>query len=88
MWIHKSVQYIDFEAKSVLSNDPWAFVELWLRRINKTDALAFKMQARRFAKAASTMSVEAAPLTLYYAFLIATKTVLEVRSAQHGKNMV
>ena len=86
IWMHKSIKHTDFEAESVLSNDPWLFVELWLKRNKKSDALAFWLQARRFSEAAETLGVEAAPLPLYYAFLNATKALLEVRSAVHGNN--
>jgi hypothetical protein len=82
--MHKSVRHVDFEAESVLSNDPWLFVELWLKRDGKSNALAYWLQARRFAEAATQMSVDAAPLVLYYAFLNATKTLLEVQSQSHG----
>lgn len=83
--IHKSIRHPNFEAESVFSNDPWRFVELWLKRSElesnrKTDALAFWLQAKRFSEAASSMSTEAAPLPLYYAFLNATKALLEVHS--------
>lgn len=84
VWMHKSVRHTNFESESVLSNDPWLFVELWLKRNKKIDSLAFWLQARRFAEAASRMSVESAPLTLYYAFLNATKALLEVRATPHG----
>jgi hypothetical protein len=44
VWMHKSVRHTNFEAESVLSNDPWLFVELWLKRSKKTDALEFWLQ--------------------------------------------
>jgi len=44
------------------------------------------MQARRFSDAAKQMTVESAPLSLYYSFLNATKALLVVRSAPHGAN--
>ncbi|MBB3066662.1 YaaC family protein [Limibacillus halophilus] len=84
VWMHKAIQHTNFEAESVLSNDPWLFVELWLKRNGKADALAYWLQARRFADATKTLGIEAAPLTLYYSFLNATKALLEVRSAVHG----
>lgn len=86
VWMHKSIRHTDFEAESVLSNDPWLFVELWLKREKKSDALAFWLQARRFADSAASLSVEAAPLPLYYSFLNATKALLIVCSQTHGNN--
>lgn len=84
VWMHKAIRHADFAAESVLSNDPWLFVELWLKRSKKTDALAYWLQARRFSEAAKNMGVEAAPLALYYSFLNATKALLMVRGAHHG----
>lgn len=82
--MHKAIKNPDFESESVLSNDPWLFVELWLKRQKKSDALAYWLQARRFAEASALLGVEAAPLTLYYAFLNATKALLLVRGSTHG----
>ena len=84
VWMHKGINNADFENESVLSNDPWLFVELWLKRQKKTEALAFWSQARRFSDAAKNMSVEAAPLSLYYSFLNATKALLIVRGSHYG----
>lgn len=84
VWMHKAVRHANFSAESVLSNDPWMFVELWLKRNKKEDALAFWLQAQRFTDFARGMDVEAAPLALYYSFLNATKALLIVRSAQHA----
>ena len=84
VWMHKGVVNADFGAESVLSNDPWSFVELWLQRNRKTDALPYWLQARRFSEAAKILEVEAAPLALYYSFLNATKTLLMVRESLHG----
>lgn len=84
IWMHKSIQHTDFESESVLSSDPWLFVELWLKRNRKNDALAYWIQARRFSDSAQNLGVEAAPLPLYYSMLNATKALLIVRSATHG----
>ena len=86
VWMHKSVQHADFVSESVLSNDPWLFVELWLKRQKKANTLAFWLQARRFSEAAKAMPIEAAPLALYYAFLNATKALLVVHGTSHGNN--
>ncbi|WP_417799101.1 MULTISPECIES: YaaC family protein [Rhodospirillales] len=84
--MHKSVKQANFETESVLSNDPWLFVELWLKRKKNANALSYWLQARRFSEAASNMSVEAAPLTLYYSFLNATKALLEMNGTLHGSH--
>jgi len=84
VWMHKSIINVDFQTESVLSNNPWLFVELWLQRKGHKEALPFWRQAHRFAEASSHLSVEAAPLTLYYSFLNATKALLKVRGAPHA----
>lgn len=76
IWMHKGIKDPDFKKEHVLSRDPWLYVELWLKRNRSQEALSFWSQARRFADASHAMSIEAAPLTLYYAFLNATKALL------------
>jgi hypothetical protein len=83
VWMHKAIKNVDFGSESVLSNDPWLFVSLWLKREKKEKALAFWNQARRFHEASLLMSIEAAPLAAYYCLLNATKTLLLVRSSNH-----
>jgi hypothetical protein len=90
VWMHKGVVAADFGALHVLSNDPWQFVELFLSRGKSYDALAYWTQARRFAEASHQLGPEAAPLTIYYAFLNAAKALLKFKNVthadQHGVN--
>lgn len=90
IWVHKSTQNTNFTESSVLSDDPWLFVELWLKRGKKHGALPYWIQARRFSEAASVMDIEAAPVALYYSFLNATKALLQggnrKYSNTHGVN--
>jgi hypothetical protein len=81
--MHKAIRNVDFASESVLSNDPWLFVSLWLKREKKDQALAFWNQAKRFHEASQLMSIEAAPLASYYSLLNATKALLIVRSSKH-----
>lgn len=84
VWMHKGVIDPDFSALHVLSNDPWAYVELYLKRAGSTDALAHWLQARRFSEASLNLGPEAAPLTLYYSFLNAAKALLSHKAVAHG----
>ncbi|MDF3384494.1 MULTISPECIES: YaaC family protein [unclassified Sulfitobacter] len=88
IWMHKGVLSPDFESEHVLSSNPWQYVELWLKRDNKIEALAYWRQARRFADASLNLGPEAAPLTLYYCYLNATKALLVTKgvaaSDSHG----
>lgn len=84
--MHKGVIQPDFGALHVLSNDPWAYVELFLKRAGSADSLAFWLQARRFADASNSLGPDAAPLTLYYSFLNAAKALLSYKSMPHSNN--
>ena len=83
--MHKSIRHWHFDANSVLSNDPWLFVELWLKREKKLEALSYWLQARRFLDAVPHTSVEAKPPLIYYSFLNAVKTLLLVRSTSYNE---
>lgn len=85
IWMHKGIVKPDFAAEHVLSRDPWLYVELWLKRKKAYVAASYWKQAKRFAEASDTLSPEAAPLTLYYCFLNATKALLETRTLSQGR---
>ncbi|WP_418593567.1 YaaC family protein [Ponticoccus sp. (in: a-proteobacteria)] len=84
--MHKGIVDPDFSAEHVLSRDPWLYVELWLKRQRKHEALSYWLQARRFAEASSLLDVQAAPLTMYYAFLNASKALLTQKGLSKGKH--
>ena len=87
IWMHKGVIDPDFGALHVLSNDPWVYVELFLKRARAQDALAYWLQARRFADASSGLGPDAAPLTLYYSFLNAAKALLSYKAVMPARIM-
>lgn len=62
--------------RTVLTNSPWGFVSLWLKRERKSDALFFWNQAKEFHLASSGMPLESAPLLHYYSFMNAAKALL------------
>lgn len=86
--LHKAVIGPAFGARSVLTRNPWAYVELWLKRKNDRDSLFYWNQAQQFFRASTDLPLHSAPLTLYYAFMNAAKALLESRSVsfaeQHG----
>lgn len=65
--------------KTVLTNSPWGFVSLWLKRTQKDDALFFWNQAREFHQASVGMSLQSSPLLLYYSFMNAVKALLAAK---------
>lgn len=73
---HKCVVSPLLGTRTVLTNSPWGFVALWLKRERKDDALFFWNQAQEFHKASEGMSLESAPLLHYYCFMNATKALL------------
>lgn len=76
----KAVKKPHFRMKSVLTLDPFDYVDLWLRREKKDEALYYWRQARNFHRAASGLPIESAPLVLYYCFMNAAKALLSAKS--------
>jgi hypothetical protein len=56
---HKAIHNAQFEMRSVLTSDPFVYVDLWLRRHHKDDALFYWRQARAFHQASLALSIEA-----------------------------
>lgn len=84
--LHKSVIDPNFESKTILVNDPWDYVEMWIKR-NKfpkekdlEEALFYWQQARHFFSATEKLPKVSSPLTAYYCFLNATKLLLKIKN--------
>ena len=69
--------------KTVLTDSTWEYVEIFLKSHNKTDALFFWKQARNFYTATKNLSIISKPLTAYYCFLNATKTLLTLKGIHY-----
>ena len=83
----KSVRNPDYTSKTILTNSPWEFVELWLRRQTgerAKRALFFWIQAKHFYLASTKLPVESKPLTSYYCCLNASKALLAI----HGSSQI
>jgi len=76
---HKAIVAPLFETRNVLTNNPWTFTALWLKRNRKQQALFFWEQAQEFHKASVGLPLRSAPLLLYYSFMNATKALLVSR---------
>lgn len=77
----KSVTGADYNAKTVLTNSAWEYVELWLKRQNgdrARDALFFWQQAHSFFDASENLPIESRPLTSYYCCMNAAKALLAI----------
>ncbi len=79
MSLRKAIVSPEFGSKTVLTNEPWNFVDLALAREQKTDARFYWQQAKEFYLAAQGVSLQSAPLLLYYAYMNAAKTLLAAR---------
>ncbi|NBB31797.1 hypothetical protein GVN22_25960 [Cellulophaga sp. BC115SP] len=77
--LQKAIVSPDFNDKTVLVRNHWDYVEMWLQKEKQTEALKYWKQAENFYHASLTIPDTASPLTIYYAFLNATKALLTVK---------
>jgi YaaC-like Protein len=73
---HKAIVAPLLASRTVLTNSPWTFVALWLRRNRKPQALFYWEQAQEFYKVSVGLPLRSAPLLLYYCFMNAAKALL------------
>lgn len=81
---HKAIISPDFESRTVLASSHWEYIEMFLKREGQSEALFFWQQAKEFHKASQSLQPSAAPLTLYYCFLNATKALLSCKKIGIG----
>ncbi|MCA1431354.1 hypothetical protein I6F33_00040 [Bradyrhizobium sp. BRP20] len=77
---HKAILTPVIGAPNVLTNSPWTYVALWLKRGGKDKALLYWQQAQEFHKVSLGLAPQSAPLLLYYSFLNATKALLSAKA--------
>jgi hypothetical protein len=77
--IRKAIVEPDFNSRTILTSSPWEYVEMWLKRHKQKKALFYWEQAKNFSSASLKLPPTSSPLTTYYSFLNATKTLLEVK---------
>lgn len=86
--VYKAALKPAFGVRTVLTNSPWTFVELWLKRNKKSEALFYWDQARHFYNASLGLPMQSAPLLLYYSFMNAAKALLAAKGVpfvpRHG----
>ena len=77
--LKKSIKNPDFKSRTVLVENPWNYVDLWLKRHvkDKESPRIFWQQARDFARAAEMLPLNSAPLPAYYSMLNAAKALLD-----------
>jgi len=76
----------DLLSPTILVNDPWTYVGLWLKKYHKEkeNAKLFWEQARNYYQSAISLPKTSAPLLAYYCMLNATKTLLEVKGVKYN----
>src|SRR5918996_5118377 len=86
VYCQKAISAPEIGSMSVLSKDAWQYVDLWLRRRGKVAerALVYWEQAHHFFRASASLPSVSSPLTSYYCFLNATKTLLLVKDCTHA----
>ncbi len=77
---HKASASPDLSSRNVLTNSPWDFVELWLKKEKKKEALFYWNQAREFHTASNGLPRQSSPLLHYYSFMNAVKALLSSKS--------
>lgn len=86
--LHKARVNPEFNSKTVLVDDIWEYVDMWLKRNSNRQAQFYWNQAKDFYNATQILNKNSAPLTAYYCFLNAVKTLFEVKnisaSDRHG----
>lgn len=84
VYIHKSCIKPNFNQKSILVENPWEYVELWIKRHSSESALFYWQQAKGFYQATKQLPKTSSPLTAYYCFLNAVKSLLEVKNITYA----
>lgn len=90
--VQKCIVEPDFGTRTILVDDKWDYVEMWLKRAGvrkrNSQALLFWRQAHAFYEASKVLPKTSSPLTSYYSALNATKALLTFKgravSGQHG----
>lgn len=77
--IPKAVVSPDLGSRTVLTNEPWEFVDLALTRQGQAEAQFYWRQAREFYNVAQGLPLQSAPLLLYYSYMNATKSLLAAK---------
>src|SRR5262245_42889814 len=80
-YFRKAIRTPDFSSERVLAGDAFQFAELWLKR-ECPNALPFWHQAQSYYRASMDLPPRSSPLTSYYCFLNAAKSLLLVKGVK------
>jgi hypothetical protein len=82
--VHKAIVDPDFGKPTVLVENQWEYVAMWLRRNSTPRSLFFWDQANHFYQATQALPKTSSPLTSYYCALNATKALLISKNIPHS----
>ena len=82
--IHKAIVAPDFTKPTVLVQNQWEYVAMWLRRNSADRSLFFWDQAGHFCQATRGLPNTSSPLTSYYSALNATKALFISKNIPHA----
>jgi hypothetical protein len=77
---HKAYMQPDFEGATVLVDNQFDYVELWLNRHSSREPIYYWQQAHNFYRASFDLPRESRPLTAYYCMLNAVKALLVTKN--------
>lgn len=81
----KAILDPELGSSTVLTNEPWEFVDLALTREGQKEAQFYWRQAREFYNVAQGLPLQSAPLLLYYSYMNATKALLSAKEITFNK---
>jgi hypothetical protein len=84
VYVQKSIVSPNFGSSTVLVDDTWDYVSMWLGRHSTKESTFYWRQARDFYDATQTLTKTAKPLTAYYSALNATKALLLAHHVPHS----
>lgn len=84
LYFPKAITQPQFGNRTVLANDEFQYVELWLKRNNQKDALFYWNQSKSFFQASKLLPSTSSPLTAYYCMMNAVKALLTVKAVSYA----
>lgn len=78
--VRKALIEPNFSSKTVLTDSTWRYVEIFLKERKNYQALNYWNQAHNFFEATENLSMISKPLTTYYCFLNAAKSLLTFKN--------
>jgi len=85
--LHKAIINPNFNTRIVLASNPWEYVDMWLKRRGKNEALFFWRQANSFYNSSLSLTRYSVPLTAYY-YINGSKCLWYIKQAGNQKGII